>query len=141
MSKLEKDKPDIDEGMVNVSQKELNLLVTNIIPTSKYFELRFDNMQSQINDLKEGQKEIRQEMDKRFEQVDKRFEQVNKRFEQVDKRFDQVDKRFEQIILSIEHLSDKLENRDNNLRSFTMRMFSISILISLFLFKVETPAL
>ncbi len=116
MAKLETNKANIDEDMVNVSQKELNLLVTNIIPTSKYFELRFDNMQSQISDLKEGQKEIRQDIDKRFEQVDKRFEQV--------------DKRFEQIIVSIEHLSDKLENRDNNLRSFTMRMFSISIVIS-----------
>ncbi len=32
-----------------------------------YFELRFDNMPDQITDLKEGQKEIRREMDKRFE--------------------------------------------------------------------------
>ena len=33
---------------------------------------------------------LQHNMDKRFEQVDKRFEQVNKRFEQADKRFDTV---------------------------------------------------
>ena len=33
-------------------------------------------------------KNLRIDMNKRFEQVDKRFEQVDKRFEQVDKRFD-----------------------------------------------------
>jgi tetrahydromethanopterin S-methyltransferase subunit G len=36
-------------------------------------------------------------MDKRFEQVDKRFEQVDKRFEQVDKRFEQVDKHIKTV--------------------------------------------
>ena len=78
----------IEEKMVSVNQKELSLLVTNIIPTSKYFELRFDNMQDQINDLKDGQKEIRLEMDKRFEQVDKRFEQVNNKLDQIMDRID-----------------------------------------------------
>jgi len=46
-------------------------------------------------------KQLRIDMNKRFEQVDKRFEQVDKRFEamqnNMDKRFDQVDKRFEQV--------------------------------------------
>lgn len=35
-------------------------------------------------------KDLRVDMDRRFEQVDKRFEQVDKRFEQADKRFDRV---------------------------------------------------
>ena len=81
------------------------------------------------------------QVDKRFEQVDKRFEQVDKRFEQVDKRFDQVDKRFvqvdkqlEKIFKSIDKLSDrmgeKLDDRDNEQRKFTLRMFSIAISIS-----------
>jgi len=53
-------------------------------------------------------KQLRIDMNKRFEQVDKRldmmqhnmdkrFEQVDKRFEQVDKRFEQVDKRFDTV--------------------------------------------
>jgi hypothetical protein len=33
-------------------------------------------------------RDLRVDMDKRFELVDKQFEQVDKRFEQVDKRFD-----------------------------------------------------
>jgi hypothetical protein len=47
-------------------------------------------------------KNLRDDMNKRFEQVDKRFEQVDKRFEsmqsQMDKRFEQVDKRFDQLL-------------------------------------------
>ena len=46
-------------------------------------------------------KQLRIDMDKRFEQVDKRFElmqsNIDKRFEQVDKRFEQVDKRFDTV--------------------------------------------
>jgi chromosome segregation ATPase len=90
-----------------------------------------------------------EQVDKRFEQVDKRFEQVDKRFdefrkdmkerfEQVDKRFEQVDKRFEQvdkclerIIVSIDNLGSKLDKRDEQHKSFTLRMFSLAITISL----------
>jgi tetrahydromethanopterin S-methyltransferase subunit G len=46
-------------------------------------------------------KQLRFDMNKRFEAVDKRFEQVDKRFEQVDKRFEamqsNMDKRFETV--------------------------------------------
>ena len=46
-------------------------------------------------------KQLRIDMNKRFEQVDKRFEMMqhnmDKRFDQVDKRLEQVDKRFEQV--------------------------------------------
>ena len=35
-------------------------------------------------------KELREDMNKRFEQVDKRFEQVDKRFEQVSKEIDRL---------------------------------------------------
>ena len=46
-------------------------------------------------------KQLRIDMNKRFEQVDKRFEMmqhnIDKRFEQIDRRFEQVDKRFDVI--------------------------------------------
>jgi methyl-accepting chemotaxis protein len=129
-----------EEGLT-LDKRTMDVLVANIIPTSKYFEVRFDHMQEQIDDLKVDLKDfrgdvdkrfdnIKTDMDKRFEQVDKRFEQVDKRFEQVDKRFEQVDKRLEQIIASIDRLGDKLENRDESQRSFTLRMFTIAIGIS-----------
>ena len=102
-------------------------MVANIIPTSKYFEARFDHLEHRVIRIEDEIKDFRLNMDRRFEQIK---EDTDKRFEQVDKRFEQVDKRFEQVIHSINRLSDNLDKRDNIQRSFTMRMFSISIMIS-----------
>jgi len=111
---------NIEEKMVSVSQKELSLLVTNIIPTSKYFELRFDNMQDQISELKEGQKEIRLEMDRRFERVDKRFEQVDKRFDQVNVKLDQI----------MERIDVKIDTGLREGRMLTVKLFSFAMVFS-----------
>jgi septation ring formation regulator EzrA len=131
-----------------VQSQVIDLLVANVIPTTKYFESRFDFLQHQINEVREGQKHLEDSInkrfeqvnaeikdfktavDKRFEQVDKRFEQVDKRFEQVDKRFEQVDKRLEQITASIDRVGDKLDQRDERQRNFTIRMFTIAVSIS-----------
>jgi len=170
-----REKPTQQEtGEGSVRSQTIDLLVANVIPTTKYFESRFDFMQHQISELREGQKHLEATMNRRFEQVDtgiqdfktsvdKRFEQMNaeikelkgsvdKRFEQVnieikefkgsvDKRFEQMnaeikdfrgsaDKRFDQMIASIDRLSDKLDRRDTEQRSFTIRMFTIAISIS-----------
>ena len=101
----------------------MDVLVAHIIPTSKYFESRFDHMQGQIDHLSGNLRDFRSDVERRFENVDKRFEQIDKRFEQVDKRFDQV-------IASIERLTDKLDYRDEKQRGFTLRMFTIAIGIS-----------
>jgi putative heme iron utilization protein len=115
-----------EEGLT-LDKRTMDVLVANIIPTSKYFEVRFDHMQEQIDDLKVDLKDFRGDVDKRFDNIKT---DMDKRFEQVDKRFEQVDKRFEQIIASIDRLGDKLEHRDENQRSFTLRMFTIAIGIS-----------
>ncbi len=123
-----------EEGLT-LDKRTMDVLVANIIPTSKYFEVRFDHIQDQINRLQGDLKDFRSDVDKRFDAVkadmDRRFEQVDKRFEQVDKRFEQVDKRFEEIIASIDRLGDKLEHRDEKQRTFTLRMFTIAISISI----------
>ena len=105
------DEVDTIQGL-SLDQKTMDVLVANIIPTSKYFEVRFDHLQYQVGELKAGQKNLLEVMDKRFtamqsdmdrrftamqDDMDKRFEQVEKRFEQVEKRFEQIDKRFEQV--------------------------------------------
>ena len=113
-----------EEISLTLDKKTVDVLVAHIIPTSKYFEARFDHMQGRIDGLKDNLKEFRTDVDKRFEQVDKRFEQV-------DKRFEQVDRRFEQVIASIERLGDKLDYRDEKQRGFTLRMFTIAIGISI----------
>ena len=105
-----------EEGLT-LDKRTLDVLVANIIPTSKYFEVRFDHMQEHIDGLKGDLKDFRNDIDKRFEQVDKRFEQV--------------DKRFEQVVASIDRLGDKLEYRDEKQRAFTLRMFTIAIGISI----------
>ncbi len=105
-----------EEGLT-LDRKTMDVLVANIIPTSKYFEVRFDHMQEQIDGLKSDLRDFRGDVDKRFEQVDKRFEQV--------------DKRFEQVIASIDKLGDKLEHREEKQRAFTIRMFTIAIGISI----------
>ena len=128
----------IEEGLT-LDKRTMDVLVANIIPTSKYFEVRFDHMQSQMDDFRGDLKDFRGDVDKRFDtmksDVDKRFDDMksdmDKRFEQVDKRFEQVDKRFEQIIASIDRLGDKLDHRDEKQRYFTMRMFTIAISISI----------
>jgi nitrate/nitrite-specific signal transduction histidine kinase len=116
-----------EEGLT-LDKKTMDVLVANIIPTSKYFEIRFDHMQEQIDDLKVDLKDFRGDVDKRFDNIKT---DMDKRFEQVDRRFEQVDKRFEQIIASIDRLGDKLEHRDEKQRSFTLRMFTIAISISI----------
>lgn len=139
--KKEQSKNHQGDEEVSLKSQTIDLLVANVIPTTKYFESRFDFLQHQIHDLRDGQKRLEENMNQRFEQVngeikdfkssvDKRFEQVDKRFEQVDKRFEQVDKRLEQIIASIDRLSDKLDRRDLDQRHFTLRMFTIAISIS-----------
>ena len=112
-----------EETSLTLDKKTVDVLVAHIIPTSKYFESRFDHMQGQIDHLSGNLRDFRSDVDRRFENVDKRFEQIDKRFEQVDKRFDQV-------IASIERLTNKLDYRDEKQRGFTLRMFTIAIGIS-----------
>jgi chromosome segregation ATPase len=104
-------------------------------------DLKLD-MDRKFSDVDKHFEISRQDMLERFTQVDKRFEQVDKRFEQVDKRldesrrdmkerFEQVDKRLDKVITSIDNLGNKLDKRDEQHRSFTLRMF-LAITISLF---------
>ncbi len=116
-----------EEGLT-LDKRTMDVLVANIIPTSKYFEVRFDHMQDQINRLQGDLKDFRNDVDKRFDAVKS---DMDRRFEQVDKRFEQVDRRFEEIIASIDRLGDKLEHRDEKQRAFTLRMFTIAISISI----------
>ncbi len=120
-----------EEGLT-LDKRTMDVLVANIIPTSKYFEVRFDHMQDQIDDIRGDIKDFRGDVDKRFDDIktdmDKRFDAIKS---DMDKRFEQVDKRFEQVIASIDRLGDKLEHRDEKQRAFTLRMFTIAISISI----------
>ena len=127
---------------LSLDQKTMDVLVANIIPTSRYFESRFDHLQYQVGELKAGQKNMLEVMDKRFtamqSDMDKRFEQVDKRFEQVDGRFASLkadmDKRFQQVDDKLDKILDRIDRRiDEGLREnrvLSMRMFTFAMTFS-----------
>ncbi len=105
---------------ISINQKELDLLVANIIPTSRYFEIRFDHLQKQVDELKHGQKEIRADMDRRFAQVDKRFEQVDRRFDQVNAKLDTI----------IERMDTKIDAGLRENWAMSIRLFTFAMVFS-----------
>ena len=143
------DMTDEKEEGLTLDKKTMDILVTNIIPTSKYFEFRFDHLQQQT-DMKFQQVDIRfdhlqQQIDMKFQQVDIRFDHlqqqiddvklvvksVDKRFEQVDKQFDKIDKRFEQIDVKLDKLIERVDVKvDAGLRenrALTVRLFTFAL--------------
>ena len=108
-----------DKGFL-INEKSMEILIAKFIPTSQYFERSFDLLQTQIEDLKDGQKDLKQEMDRRFEQVDKRFEQIDKRFEQIDAKLDTI----------IERLDIKIDAGLRENRSMSFKLFSFAMLFS-----------
>ena len=132
-----------------INEKSIEVLIAKFIPTSQYIESKFDHMQYQIDEIKTGVKEIKVDMNKRFEQVDKKFDSMqadmNKRFEQVDKKFDSmqadVNKRFEQVDRRFEQVNEKLDKVleridikiDRGLsenRSASLKLFSFAMIFS-----------
>ena len=64
-------------------------------------DIRLSSQMEKMNErLSSEMRELRKDMDKRFEQVDKRFEQMQT---ETAKRFEQVDKRFELLTSRIDH--------------------------------------
>ena len=59
--------------------------------------------------IREGLKELKLDMYRRFDDVDRRFDEIDKRFEQVDRRFEQVEKRFEQVDKRFEQLESEIK--------------------------------
>ena len=128
----------MEEKSLKINQETMDVLVANVIPTTKYFESQFNHMQYQINEIKDNQKKFEIQVDKRFEQVDKRFEQVDKRFEQVNDNIKEVSLEVKKLSDNITKLSSTIEikinnhtisrdrhydNKFNNLRMFNLALF------------------
>ncbi|MBF0230099.1 MAG: hypothetical protein HQK63_11035 [Desulfamplus sp.] len=104
---------------LTLDQKTIEILVANIIPTSKYFESRFDNLQYQVNEIKDDIKNLESRMEKRFEQVDQRFAdmktEMDKSFGQVDQRFadmkTEMDKSFGQVDQRFADMKTEMDKR------------------------------
>jgi len=126
-----------------LNQETMDILVANVIPTTKYFESRFDHMQYQIDEIKNNQLKFEKNMDRKFEKVDERFKQVDetikdlktdidKRFEKVDEkienfkkdvdqRFEKVDRRFEQVDQRFQSLEDKIVDLTLEIKELSKR--------------------
>ena len=100
---------------LTLDQKTIDVLVANIIPTSKYFESRFDNLQYQVTEIKEDIKNLEIRIDKRFEQVDAQFIAVRSEIKdletRMDKRFEQVDAQFIAVRSEIKDLETRMDKR------------------------------
>ena len=119
-----------ENNNITLNKETVDILVANIIPTTKYFESRFDHLQYQINEIKTDIDNFKKDVDRRFievkenidefkKDVDRRFNEVDKKFELFDKRFEQVDKRFEKI-------EQTLENMNNNINNLTLKIEDLS---------------
>ena len=145
----EDDKNTEKKSEISINEKTIEVLIARLIPTSQYFEVRFDTLEQKfdykfegLNDkfdqLSRSQENLKTDMDKRFEEVSRSQENLktdmNKRFEQVDKRFEQVDKRFEQVDLKLDKILERIDRRiDEGLResrSQTFRLFTFAMTFS-----------
>ncbi len=133
-----------------INEKSLEVLVAKFIPTSQYFERSFDSLQRQIDGLKDGQRDLKLDMDRRFEEAREAQQEMKRdmdgRFELVDKRFEQVDKRFEQVNAKLDTLIDKVdikidaglrENRAMSFKLFSFAMVFSAISMAGFLAKIS----
>lgn len=120
MSEIDKE----SQEKIALSEKSVEILVAKLIPTSQYFEARFDaleqkfdykidGLQLQINQLKESQDILKKDMDKRFEQVDKRFEQMNEKLDRI-----------------LERIDTKIDNGLRENRTQSMRLFTFAMTFS-----------
>ncbi len=116
------DEEKMEKSSLTLDKKSADILVTNIIPTSSYFEARFDLLQVRLDGVKNDLKDFKEGMERRFDDaksdMSTRFEDVksdtNRRFEQVEKRFEQMDRRLLRIAASIDRIGDKPDFRDEN---------------------------
>ena len=58
-------------------------------------------------------KELKVDMNRRFDEVDKKFEEVDRRFEDIDRRFEDVDRRFDEQQTYMERRFEEMDRRFN----------------------------
>ena len=120
----EDDKNTEKKPEISINEKTIEVLIARLIPTSQYFEVRFDNLE--------------QKFDYKFEGLNDKFDQLSKSQENLktdmDKRFEQVDKRFEQVDLKLDKILERIDRRiDEGLResrSQTFRLFTFAMTFS-----------
>ncbi len=134
----EDDKSSEKKSEISINEKTIEILIARLIPTSQYFEVRFDNLEQKFDYKFEGLNDKFEGLNDKFDQLSKSQENLkhdmDKRFEQVDKRFEQMDKRFEQVDVKLDKIIERIDRRiDEGLRENrgqTFRLFSFAMTFS-----------
>ena len=120
----EDDKNSEKKPEISINEKTIEVLIARLIPTSQYFEVRFDNLE--------------QKFDYKFEGLNDKFEGLNDKFDQLSKSQDNlkndIDKRFEQVDVKLDKIIERIDRRiDEGLRENrgqTFRLFSFAMTFS-----------
>lgn len=90
-----------------------------------YFDQRFREMSLQSEGLRQEIKDLRGEMNRRFEQIDARFEQVDARFVRVEIRLDQIEERIENVEARLGHVEERIEKVDDRVHQTQIAVESL----------------
>ena len=74
---MDEQKQEKNTTEIMLNEKGLEVLVAKFIPTSQYFERSFEMLQKQIDGLRDGQKDLRDDIGRRFVQMDGHFGQMD----------------------------------------------------------------
>ena len=108
------DKDTAKKSEISINEKTIEVLVARLIPTSQYFEVRFDILE--------------QKFDYKFEGLNDKFDQLSRSQENLktdmNKRFEQVDLKLDKILERIDRRIDEglRESRSQTFRLFTFAM-------------------
>ena len=122
----EDDKNTEKKPEISINEKTIEILIARLIPTSQYFEVRFDNLE--------------QKFDYKFDGLNDKFEGLNDKFDQLSRSQENLktdmDKRFEQMDLKLDKILERIDRRiDEGLResrSQTFRLFTFAMTFSPF---------
>ena len=110
----EDDKNTEKKPEISINEKTIEVLIARLIPTSQYFEVRFDTLE--------------QKFDYKFEGLNDKFDQLSRSQENLktdmDKRFEQMDLKLDKILERIDRRIDEglRESRSQTFRLFTFAM-------------------
>lgn len=135
MTEVTKQNPSHEPAEITESfLKGFEMVMGSVVPSSKYFDAKFEHLQTQINmlnrrmdELKDDVNSLRKDMQWRFEQVDKRFEDIERRFDKIDSRFEQIDQKLDKIV---ERIDTKIDSGLKENRSLIIRLFTFALTFS-----------
>ena len=113
--------PVIFQGFLKafVRREELAVILDELRELRAEVDQRFEQVDQRLEKAEGATNALRAEMNQRFEQVDQRFEQVDQRFEQVDQRLEKAEGA---IIALRAEMNQRFEQVDQKIEAFRNEM-------------------